>query len=371
MEIKVSLDYILCWFSFFFYFSLIFFSFFLKKKFGFLNVQRWIFWKEMSLVTNQETVCHWNRVVWQDPAALSDTSYHALWHLIDILVKSGVSSSEKFPLTSSPKWKLSFIPHWHLLHYIIFSLNILEQDLRYGRSKIGIVDLSSSCKAHKILKTSSCLLFDPRNYVPLLTIFRRHCNLVKKAPRCQRPESYLSSHAWGNPCGLNLCAWLLYILKQCHLASPRARFICLFYFLSKKCLNKNCHSCGTAEIEPLKDSVTSVKPRYNCQHCNNDYVWKCKCMWTWLHSPLSKEEVPTYVPQAWRPAQDSGKLRWKRITSSLWFIFFNLNFNTVFSLNFIDPSLIFRVPATPSCKKAEQSLPATQWFQQARCFVFS
>ena len=92
--------------------------------------------------------------------------------------------------------------------------------------------------------------------MPFLLIFRRHYNLVKKASRFKRPESYLSSHTRENRCGLDFCVWLLCIVKQCHLTSPGA---CFIYFLFKHCLMKNCHTCGTAEIEPLKASVTSLK----------------------------------------------------------------------------------------------------------------
>lgn len=107
---------ILCWSSFFFFFLYsIFFPFSLKIFCGFLNVQKWIFWKEMSLIKNQEIVC--SRVVWQDLAALSNTSYHDLRHLHDILVRTEVLAPRRFcshPLQSG---------NWALSHTEIFTIS--------------------------------------------------------------------------------------------------------------------------------------------------------------------------------------------------------------------------------------------------------
>lgn len=106
--------------------------------------------------------------------------YFMPWPMHDTSLYLGqteVSNSKRIPLT---------IPHWHL-QYMRFFINLMEQNLRYDTSNIGIGDLSSSWEAHNILETSSCLLFNPRRDVPLLIVLRRYCNLVKIA-LAERPE---------------------------------------------------------------------------------------------------------------------------------------------------------------------------------------
>lgn len=193
---------------------------------------------EMSLLTNPETV--WSLNMYSNMTGWDSSvknSSHDRWHLLDILVKlKEVSSSKRIPLT---------IPHWHL-HCMWFSFSPLEQNLRYGASNIGIGDLNSSCEAH-IWKISSYLLFNP-SILPLLTVLWRYCNLVKTTPAGRDLWSYLSSNAWENPCGIDFHAYLLCILRQCHLASPDVPFI---YFLSKKCLQRIDIHVKTVEMKSL------------------------------------------------------------------------------------------------------------------------
>lgn len=131
---------------------------------------------------------------------------------------------------------------------------------------------------------------DVKGNVPLLTVLRRHCNLVKLALAESDLRSYLSSHAWENPCSIDLYACLLYITRQCHLASPDASFICLSPF--KKCLSKNYHSCEMVEMKSLWKLWW---PPWVV--CSNDYVWNCfgkvnACTLGFFHPSPKKTHQP-------------------------------------------------------------------------------
>lgn len=111
--------------------------------------------------------------------------------------------------------------------------------------------------------------------------------------------------------------------------------------------------------------------------CSNDYVWNCfgkvnACTLGFFHPSPKKTHQPGQ-PVCTRPGDQLRTLASWGATELL--LICDLYFSTwtsvqFFSLNFKDPRLVFRVPATPSFKKTEQFFPATQWLQPARCFIF-